>query len=193
MRAYGRFFWMGSGLVLGIVASGLLFRAGPMARASTSDRFEDYVMCTGAVGITPRAPTDGLWMLDYRKGKLKGTVIDRSIGKIIGWAELDLVQEFGLQPRQDVHFMMTTGNIAQGQAALYVAEVNSGKIGVYTLQQAVAGNVPFGIYRHDLNGFRENFAIGLQNTVAVPRRIVDGDGSHKPSMVPFAGPGKSAP
>ena len=98
MRAYGRFFWLGSGLVLGLVASALFFHNEQTALASSNDRFEDYIMCTGAVGITPRAPTDGLWMLDYRRGKLMGTVIDRSQGKIIGWADLDLVPEFGCSP-----------------------------------------------------------------------------------------------
>src|SRR5262249_8838316 len=73
------------------------------------------------------------WLLDYRAGKLLGTVIDRNQGKIVGWAEVDLVTEFGVQPKQPVHFLMTTGMIAQGQAALYVAETTTGKFGVYTM------------------------------------------------------------
>jgi hypothetical protein len=62
--------------------------------------------------------TDGVWLLDYRSGKLLGTLIDRNQGKIVGWAEVDLTSEFGIPPRQNVHFLMTTGNITQGQAAL---------------------------------------------------------------------------
>ena len=34
---------------------------------------------------------------------------------------------------------MTTGTIAQGQSALYVAETNSGKFGVYTLGADATG------------------------------------------------------
>ena len=90
-------------------------------------------MCTGAVATRPGAPTDGVWILDYKAGKLLGTVIDRTSGKIVGWAEVDLVNEFGLPPRQNVHFLMTTGQISFGQAALYVAETTSGKFGVYTM------------------------------------------------------------
>src|SRR5947208_6596410 len=41
-----------------------------------------------------RAPTDGVWLLDYRTGKLLGTVIDRTTGKILGWAEGDMLTEF---------------------------------------------------------------------------------------------------
>ena len=55
-------------------------------------------MCTGAVSVNPKVPTDGVWMLDYRGGKLLGTVIDRTTGKIGGWAEVDLVSEFGDRP-----------------------------------------------------------------------------------------------
>ena len=126
----------------------------PVLQASGSnDRYQDYVMCTGAVAVSPRAPTDGVWMLDYRTGKLLGTVIDRALGKIVGWAEADLVTEFGIAPKQDVHFMMTTGSIAQGQAALYVAEVTTGKFGVYTLGPSPEGTGII-IRRHDLTTFR---------------------------------------
>jgi hypothetical protein len=121
-------------------------------QAAANDRYGDYVMCTGAVGINPKTPTDGVWMLDYRSGKLLGTVIDRTAGKIVGWAEVDLVSEYNIPPRTDVHFMMTTGSITQGQAALYVAEVTTGKFGVYTMAPADTGGVI--IRRHDLTTFR---------------------------------------
>ena len=44
-----------------------------MQAAATCDRFEDYIMCTGACAVNPRSPTDGVWLLDYRAGKLLGT------------------------------------------------------------------------------------------------------------------------
>ena len=141
------------GLGLGILGMSLLQGPSRVAEASTSDRYQDYILCTGAVAISPKATTDGVWILDYRSGKLLGTVIDRTVGKIVGWAEVDLVAEFGIAPKQDVHFLMTTGNIAQGQAALYAAEVSTGKFGVYTM-----GPNPDGqglvIRRHDMSSFR---------------------------------------
>ena len=127
----------------------------PHEARANNDRYEDYVICTGAVGLNPKVPTDGVWLLDYRGGKLLGTVIDRTLGKIIGWAEVDLVSEFGLPPRQNVHFIMTTGSIAQGQAALYVAEVTTGKFGVYTMGQRADGQPGVVIKRHDLVMFRQ--------------------------------------
>jgi hypothetical protein len=156
MRNSIRLLWLLTGLVLGVTGTVLYLRPSS-ANAGSNDRFEDYVMCTGSVAVTSRAPTDGVWLLDYRSGKLLGTVIDRNSGKILGWAEGDLLTEFGIQPRQNVHFMMTTGQIALGQAALYVAETTTGKFGVYTLQPRIDGQpgVPFQIRRHDLVPFRQ--------------------------------------
>ena len=107
------------------------------------------------MGITPRAPTDGVWLLDYRSGKLLGTVIDRAQGKIIGWGEADLVTQFGIKPRENVHFMMTTGNVSQGQAALYVAETTTGKFAVYTMGPRPDGLPGAAIRLHDLSPFRQ--------------------------------------
>lgn len=154
MKEFGRWFWLMAGLVLGVVGAGLFFSRAQPATAS-NDRFEDYILCTGPVAITPRAPTDGVWLLDYRGGKLLGTVIDRIQGKIVGWAEVDLVKEFGIQPRQNVHFLMTTGSIAAGQAALYIAETTTGKVGVYTMGPRPDGRVGIAIRRHDLVLFRQ--------------------------------------
>jgi hypothetical protein len=55
-----------------------------------------------------------------------------------------------------VHFLMTTGTIAQGQAALYVAETTTGKFGVYTLGPDPAGQQGLVIRRHDMVLFRKN-------------------------------------
>jgi hypothetical protein len=157
MKDRGRLLWLAVGVLLGAVGVAVYMGYHPVARAA-NDRYEDYILCTGAVAVNPRAPTDGVWMLDYRAGKLLGTLIDRTRGKILGWAEVDLVTEFGLPPRQNVHFMMTTGMIAAGQAALYVAETTSGKFAVYTMGQRIDGQPGVMIKRHDLVLFRPKAA-----------------------------------
>ena len=159
-----------AGLLVGVVlgALGTAFSIGQtvrrnlindnpsMVHAGGNDRFEDYVMCTGAVAVNPRAPTDGLWLLDYRAGKLLGTVIDRTQGKITGFAEVNLVNDFQIPAKQNVHFMMTTGTIAQGQSALYVVETTTGKFGVYTLGPDPSGQQAGVIIRkHDMGLFRQ--------------------------------------
>jgi hypothetical protein len=168
MRDARRFLWLFTGIVLGVAGAGLYLLPSQPAQAA-NDRWEDYILCTGPVGILPTvgvggaippAQTDGVWLLDYRAGKLLGTVIDRAQGKIAGWAEVDLVAEFGIGPRQNVHFLMTTGNVAQGQAALYVAETTSGKLGVYTMGARLDGQPGLGIRRHDLASFRQPVRAG---------------------------------
>jgi hypothetical protein len=154
VKEYARLFWLTVGVLVG--ATAVAFWLGrPREAQAANDRFEDYIIATGPVGFIKSIPIDGVWMLDYRAGKLLGTLIDRGAGKIVGWAEVDLVTEFGLPPRQNVHFMMTTGMINQGQAALYVAEVNSGKFGVYTMGVRPDGHDGVQIKRHDLVLFRQ--------------------------------------
>ncbi len=158
MSRSGRMLWLLTGLVLGAVGTSLYalpVRQIPVAQGGSNDRFEDYIMCTGAVAMAPRSTTDGVWLLDYRSGKLLATVIDRAVGRLVGWAEVDLVNEFGIAPRQNVHFMMTTGNITMGQAALYVAETTTGKFGVYTMGPRTDGQPGVAIIRHDLVSFRK--------------------------------------
>lgn len=155
MRYSGRLIWLTLGLLAGVLGARLMWGGIPPAQAA-NDRYEDYVICTGPVSVMPRALTDGVWLLDYRSGKLLGTVIDRTSGKIIGWAEVDLVTEFSLAPRQNVHFIMTTGSIAQGQAALYIAETNTGKFGVYTMGARPDGQAGITLRRHDMVLFRKS-------------------------------------
>jgi hypothetical protein len=154
MRDLGRLLWLSAGLLLGVVGAGLYLGQGHPVQAA-NDRYDDFILCTGAVSVNLKAPTDGIWLLDYRTGRLLGTVIDRLTGRIVGFAEVDLVTEFKLQPKQNVHFMMTTGTITEGQAALYVAETTTGKFGVYTMGQRPDGQPGVAIRRHDLVLFRQ--------------------------------------
>ena len=152
MKDFGRLLWLSVGLAVGAAGVGLyLGQAKPVEAAN--DRFEDYIMCTGAATTTLRAQVDGVWLLDYKAGKLLGTVIDRTQGKIVGWAEVDLVTDFGIPPKQNVHFLMTTGQIAFSQAALYVAETTSGKFGIYSMGSGPQGGVV--IKKHDMVMFRQ--------------------------------------
>jgi hypothetical protein len=141
------------GLAIGIVSTMFYLGSPRQINAASNDRYGDFIMATGAVSINPRIQTDGVWMLDYRQGKLLGSVIDKTQGKIVGWAEVDLTSEFGFKAQQDVHFMMTTGYVTQGQSALYVAETTSGKFGVYTMGPGTNG-VGIVIRRHDMTSFR---------------------------------------
>jgi hypothetical protein len=159
--------WTGlaSGLAAGLMLGWLVFgQVAPADANGNSDRFEDYVLCTGPIvqNFTQNRfgfELDGIWLLDYRAGKLLATAINRNDGKLLPWAEVDLVREFNLPPRSNVHFLMTTGLIAKGMSALYVAETSSGKIAVYTMHMmdemsGSSGGQTLQIRRHDQTSFR---------------------------------------
>ena len=154
MHDLGRFLWLALGIALGVGGT-VLWLTGAKPAYANNDRYEDYVLCTGACSVMPKVQTDGVWLLDYRAGKLLGTVIDRTQGKIVGWAEVDLVTEFGLPPRANVHFLLTTGQVSPTQSVLYVAETTSGKFGVYTMGARPDGQPGVVIRRHDLVTFRQ--------------------------------------
>jgi hypothetical protein len=155
MKDVTRLVWLATGIVLGVVGAWLLLAPPRPVFAAGNDRFEDFILCTGPVAINANVPTDGVWLLDYRTGKLLATLIDRAFGKIGGWAEVDLVSEFGIQPKQQVHFLMTTGSITNGQAALYIAETTTGRFGVYTMGPRPDGRPGVAVRRHDLTIFRQ--------------------------------------
>ncbi len=154
MQAAGRFGFLAAGIAVGVVAAAFYLGQPRPAGAASNDRYQDTVMATGAVSINPRIQTDGVWLLDYKAGKLLGTVVDRNAGKIVGWAEVDLRSEFEVKALQEVHFLMTTGYITQGQSALYLAETTTGKFGVYTMGPGANGTGVV-IRRHDMTQFRE--------------------------------------
>lgn len=159
---------LGLGLVLGGTGAWWLVK-GPVNHVwAANDRHEDYIMTTGTVLVNRRVPTDGIWMLDYRTGRLLGTVIDQASGTITGWAELDLVQEFGIPPRQNVHFLMTTGMVNGYQSALYLAETVSGKFGVYTMGLRSDGRSGIAIRRQDLTTFRQQAPAGQPGGGVIP-------------------------
>jgi hypothetical protein len=149
-----RMLWLVMGAALGVVGSWMLSASTRPALAVGNDRFEDFILCTGPVAINSNVPTDGVWLLDYRTGKLLATLIERGLGKIGGWAEVDLVSEFGIKPKQPVHFMMTTGTVTKGQAALYIAETTTGRFGIYTMGPRPDGRPGVAVRRHDLTVFR---------------------------------------
>jgi hypothetical protein len=157
MRATGSIGLLALGVVAGITGAVLYLEQSRPASAASNDRYQDYIMATGQVAVNPHVQTDGVWLLDYKAGKLLGTVIDRTQGKIVGWAEVDLTTEFNLKQQQDVHFLMTTGWITQGQSALYLAETSTAQFGVYTMGPGQNGN-GIVIRRHDITKFRTQVA-----------------------------------
>ncbi len=153
MQNMGRAFWLTFGVALGIAMT-IYLRPAPQAVWAGNDRHEDYIMATGPISLGVNVTCDGIWLLDYRAGKLLGTIVDKNLGKIVGWAEVDLVKEFNIPPKQNVHFMMTTGTPIAGNTALYLTEINTGRFGIYTMAPRLDGAGGMLIRKHDATLFR---------------------------------------
>ncbi len=135
------------GVVLGVLLASL--RPAPM-RASAGDRSGDSVVATGPVmvrfdeGTKSAIPTDALYFLDYKGGRLMATIpsyrqTTKSLSLIDAFEERNLVADFKLDldtgPRP--HFLMTTGSLGaytEGWAPLYVIETTTKQVGIYRLQ-----------------------------------------------------------
>lgn len=153
MKNMGRAVWLCLGLALGVAAT-IYFRAAPQPVWAGNDRHDDYIITTGPIKLGVNVTADGIWLLDYRAGKLLGTIVDPNLGKIGGWAEVDLVKEFNIPPKQNVHFMMTTGTPIAGNTALYLTEINTGRFGIYTMAPRPDGVAGMLIRKHDGTLFR---------------------------------------
>lgn len=165
--------WMtvSAAMICGL-AIGWFFNSKQPVFAGSVDRYEDFIMATGPVnqsftGNTTgannqfvNADLDGVWVLDYKSGKLLASTINRQTGKMIQFGEVDLVKEFEIAPRANVHFMMSTGVVVKGQSVLYLLETSTGKMGVYSMISSESGNAAMSdrilIRRHDMMSVRVN-------------------------------------
>lgn len=80
MNGNQRAFWLiiGCAFGLGMGWLGYFFNRPVYAY---SDRHGDYALCTGPLLVNATIPTEGVWLLDYKGGKLQASVIDRVGGK----------------------------------------------------------------------------------------------------------------
>lgn len=138
----------------------------PVLAGGNTDRHEDFIMATGPINqaLTNnnnqflQAELDGVWLLDYKSGKLLATTMNRQTGKTVSFGEVDLVREFDIAPRANVHFIMSTGMVVKGQSVLYLMETTTGKLGVYSMvsneSSPGSNSERILIRRHDMTSIR---------------------------------------
>lgn len=140
------------GLFLGWAMASI--RPAPLV-AGGGDRSGESIVVTGPImirydeGSKVQIPLEALYILDYKAGKLVGTVPSmqqttkgsRYLGTL---AERDLAPDFKLDldtgPRPK--FLMTTGSLGAysgGWAPLYVIETTTNQVGVYRIVQQTVG------------------------------------------------------
>jgi len=148
-------------LIVGLaIGWGLAGPRTPALRAFGGDRWDESVLTTGPAfvkyneGSKIQVSQDAIYFLDYRAGKILGTVpAMRQLGGetryLSAFAERDLVADFKIDTDTGArpHFLMTTGSMASGAgntygdgwAPLFVFETTTRQVAVYKIQQQMIG------------------------------------------------------
>jgi len=132
--------WLACGLIAGLAIAYLCPHE--PAYAATADRDSQFMMVTCPVGnmaggITD--PLDGVFILDFLTGQLKGAVLNRNKQAFAAFYVRDLAKDFGVAGDEDPHYCIVSGysqmNAQQGPAyasgVLFVGELTSGKVAAY--------------------------------------------------------------
>ncbi|HLJ09887.1 MAG TPA: hypothetical protein VKU82_01800 [Planctomycetaceae bacterium] len=140
MKGANRVAWLAGGLIAGL-AIAYLWPHEP-TYATTGDRDTQFSMVTVPVGTSAAGindPIDGIFILDFLSGQLKGAVLSRQVGGFVSFYYRDLSKDFGVDPEADPHYCMVTGyaqmpnqgGFSMASGVLYVGELTSGKVAAY--------------------------------------------------------------
>jgi hypothetical protein len=138
--APNRVSWLACGLAAGLAVA-YLWPHEP-AYATNADRDTQFMMLTIPVGTAAAGindPMDGVFILDFLTGQLKGAVLSRQAGAFVSFYFRNLAKDFGVEGDADPHYCMVSGyaqipNQGQLQMAsgvIYIGELNSGKLAAY--------------------------------------------------------------
>ena len=133
--------WIAAGLVAGLAVA--YFCPHEPAYANTADRDSQFMMITVPVGnkaVGFDDPIDGVFILDFLTGQLKGAVLNRQQGKFTSFYMPDLAGDFGVKGDEDPHYCIVSGYsqmpAIQGatfaSGVLFVGELNTGKVAAYS-------------------------------------------------------------
>ena len=112
-----RFVWILVGLGAGL-GIGYFWPHEP-AYAVATDRDAQFAMTTCNVSLLD--PIEGIFVLDFLTGSLKGAVLNRQAGKFYSFYYRDLASDFRVDPKAEPHYSIVTGTAtlpSQGQIQL---------------------------------------------------------------------------
>ena len=125
--------WMLAGICVGLGIA-LVFQGQP-SYATATDHADDFAIATGHLTLEREA----VYVLDFKSGSLMGTAMNSQTGQFQSFFTRQLAADFGLNARQKAKYIMVTGGMQSAVAkvpinhVLYVAELNSGKMGAYIM------------------------------------------------------------
>ena len=131
-----RIAWLLTGFVAGI-AMASLWPHEPLS-ASSSDRNDKFAVITAPVSVNAEA----VFVVDFLTGRLTGGVLSRIRGNNVAFTNFyfrNLAEDFDVTGNTDPYYAVTAGfsdipnagGFRWGTNALYVGELNSGKLRAY--------------------------------------------------------------
>lgn len=132
--------WLAAGVVGGLAVA--YFWPHEPAFATNADRDGQFAMVTVPVGTSAAGisdPMDGVFVLDFLTGQLKGAVLNRQNGKFTSFYLRDLAKDFNVDPEKEPHYAMVTGyaqlagrgGATFASGVVYIGELSSGRIHAY--------------------------------------------------------------
>lgn len=146
-----RFAWILTGLIVGVGLASI-WPHEPVSAAAGSDRNEKFAIVTAQLG--PNA--EGVFVLDFLTGRLTGACLNR-IRNGTGFVQFyyrNVAEDFAVAGNATPYYAVTSGfadiqnrgGAQWGQSAVYIAEMNSGKVAAYAvpyrITQVVQSPVP---------------------------------------------------
>lgn len=130
--------WLVAGILIGVFCGGLVTHA-PL-HAIATDRQDNFAMATVPVDEDQEAVV----FLDFLTGDLKATLFNTVRGPQPFVAVIyskNILADLGVDATKNPKFLMVGGRLQlrpqgstqYGASCIYVAEVNSGKVGVYSM------------------------------------------------------------
>jgi hypothetical protein len=136
-----RLWWMGGGLVLGLVFGGI-WPDSP-AHAVATSQIESFSACTAPLD----SEVEGIFLLDYLTGDLRGAALNPQTRTFTVSYSTNVAQAFGVDATKQPRYLLVsglasfrgaTGNQRLGNSVLYVAEMTSGKVAAYGIPWSTA-------------------------------------------------------
>ena len=145
--------WLAVGLVAGLVISG--FCPHRSLHATATDRYDTFAVATGPVdeGI------EAIYFLDFLTGDLRAAVLSKQTGKFNAFFERNIIADLGVDPSKNPRYLMVTGivdlrrgaaRLRPSMAAVYVAEITSGKVAAYVIPRDTHRHAAGQIFRGEL-------------------------------------------
>ena len=128
-----RLVWVGLGVIVGVLSSGLLPQA-PL-HAMCAERFDTFAIATGPLD----EEVEAIYFLDFLTGDLRAAAINPRQRRFNAFFQLNILQAMNIDVSKNPKFLMVPGMLAMrrgtgpqwGNTVIYVAEASTGLVGAF--------------------------------------------------------------